>query len=329
MKIVLDGPIGRRGAPTIRQRLGRRATLLELADDEAPAERAAKLAEAEVLIGMRFDKTLPPTPRLRLLQLAVSGLDLVDLSAVPAGVAVCNVYEHGTSISEYVLAAMLHWTLELARRDAAFKAGSWSEGPHMGGPMRGELAGKTVGLVGYGNIGRAVAERARAFGMRIEALTRTPRPIVPRADWLGGYGDLMRLLANADFLVIACPLDVATRGLIDAKAFAAMKPEAVLINIARGPIVAEDALYAALAERRIAGAVLDVWYQYVERDKPDIRPSRHPFHALTNVVMTPHIGGWTEGQQSRRWAKIVENLQRWLDGKELLNQVHPLPRAAP
>ena len=145
-------------------------------------------------------------PQLRLIQLPVAGLDQVDLAAVPAGVPVCNVFEHELGIAEYVLAAMLHLTVDLAGRDARFKAGSWAESPLQGAPTRRELAGQTVGCIGYGHIGRAVAVRARAFGMRVMALTASGRTGDPAPDWSGGPAELDRLLEAADFLLIACPL---------------------------------------------------------------------------------------------------------------------------
>jgi phosphoglycerate dehydrogenase-like enzyme len=145
--------------------------------------------------------------------------------------------------------------------------------------------------------------------------------------------------------VIACPLTAATLGLIgraelarmrkDAVAatdsspisksaeLARMRKDAVLINVARGPIVDEDALFAALRERTIGGAVLDTWYRYPSGADGSIRPSRHRFHDLDNVVMTPHCSGRTEGLTTRRFAVIADNLERLVTGELLVNQVHP------
>jgi phosphoglycerate dehydrogenase-like enzyme len=159
--------------------------------------------------------------------------------------------------------------------------------------------------------------------MRILAIAATPRPLEPAPDWLGGPGELDHLLEAADFVVVACPLSEATRGLIGKAELDRMKPGAVLINVARGPIVDEDALFAALRARRIGGAALDTWYRYPEGDDPALRPSRHPFHEQGNVVMTPHCSGWTEGLMARRFALICDNLERLQAGRPLLNQVHP------
>ncbi len=294
--------------------------LFEVAD---PAASAAAFAAADVLVTVELGSGLPPMPNLKLVQLPVAGLDAVDLDAVPAGCPVCNTFEHEIGISEYVLAAMLHGTVDLTGRGARFKAGSWDDSPRRSAPFRPELAGKTVGCVGYGHIGQAVAVRARAFGMRVMAVVGRPRPLEPAPDWLGGPDQLDRLLEASDFVLIACPLTAATQGLIGAEQLARMRSDAVLINVARGPIVDEDALFAALGERTIGGAVLDTWYRYPSGADASIRPSRHPFHELENVVMTPHCSGWTEGLMERRFTVIADNLERLVAGQPLVNQVHP------
>jgi phosphoglycerate dehydrogenase-like enzyme len=118
------------------------------------------------------------------------------------------------------------------------------------------------------------------------------------------------------------PAERGDARLIGADELARMKPDAVLINVARGPIVGEDALYQALLERWIGGAVLDTWYRYPGPGDQGVRPSRHPFHELANVVMTPHCSGWTEGLIERRFAVIADNIERLRDGRPLLNRVH-------
>jgi phosphoglycerate dehydrogenase-like enzyme len=272
MKIVLNGPVARAGATILRDRFGAAAQIAEV-DHRAADDRAVSaLAQAEVLVSVDFGAQLPPTPHLRLLHVPAAGLDALDLGVVPDRCRVCNVFEHEIGISEYVMAAMLHHVVDLAGKSARFKAGSWADSPRVAAPFRPELAGKTVGCIGYGHIGRAIARRAKAFGMRVMALARTPRELDPPPDWLGEPGQLPALLEAADFVVIACPLNAATRGMIGAAELAEMRPEAVLINVARGPIVDEDALYQALLMRTIRGAVLDTWYQYPD---PAI-PTRDP-----------------------------------------------------
>ena len=323
MKIVLNGPVAQAGAAILRDRFGRDADIVEV-DHRAVDDRAiSAFAEAEVLVSVDFDASLPPAPKLRLVHVPAAGLDALELAAVPDGCRVCNVFEHEIGISEYVMAAMLDDVIDLAGKSARFKAGSWAESPRLAAPFRPELAGKTVGSIGYGHIGRAIARRARAFGMRVMALARTRRDLDPPPDWLGEPAQLPTLLEASDFVVVACPLNEATRGMIGQAELAHMKPDAVLINVARGPIVDEDALYRALSTRAIRGAVLDTWYRYPGPGDSGVQPSRHPFHELDKVVMTPHCSGWTEGLMERRFAVIADNIERLCDGRALLNQIHP------
>jgi len=285
--------------------------------DTSP-ELARSLAEADAMIAMRFTADTPPTPRLRLLQLPGAGFDQIDFDAVPPGCAVCNVFEHEIGIAEYVCVAMLEWVIGFARMDANLRLGDWRDSLFVDGPVHGELFGSTVGIVGYGHIGREVARRARAFGMRVIAATRTPRDD-DLVDEIMGLDRLNDLLGAADFVVLAVPLVPATRGLIGAAELAAMKEGGVLVNVARGAVVDEDALYAALRDRTIGGAVIDVWYRYPERPGEPVMPSRHPFQALDNVYMTPHASGWTDGLIARRARVIAANLDRFARGEPLLN----------
>jgi phosphoglycerate dehydrogenase-like enzyme len=131
---------------------------------------------------------------------------------------------------------------------------------------------------------------------------------------------LHEVLAESDFVVIAVPLQDDTIGLIDAAALRAMKPGAFLVNVARGPVIDEDALYEALRDRAIGGAALDVWYRYPD-NKVSGRASTRPFHELDNVIVTPHIAGWTEGTFRHRWEAIDDNLRRLATGEPLVNVV--------
>jgi phosphoglycerate dehydrogenase-like enzyme len=233
---------------------------------------------------------------------------------------VCNCFEHEIGIAEYVLATMLEWSIGIRRLDDKFRQGSWA-GSYLLGPRHGEVFGKAVGILGYGHIGREVARRARAFGMRVTCCTRTPRPD-DLADEVLGRDRLPDVLASSDFVVVALPLTDDTRGLLNEAALASMRPSAVLINVARGAIVDEEALYTALKERRIAGAILDVWYRYPPRRRPEPTwPSAFPFHDLDNVLMTPHASGWTDGLLVRRNRAMATNLNRLARGEPLLNVV--------
>lgn len=323
MTILLNGPVARRGVEFVQSFYAGEVNVEEITGEENDAERAQKFADTDVLVTVNFGRDLPPTPKLKLIHLPASGLELIDVEAVPEGCRVCNAFEHDIGISEYVMSAMLRFTVDLDRRSDRFKAGDWQDTPQLFGDFRPELSGKTFGCIGYGTIGRAVAKRAKAFGMRIMAVTRLPRPFDPEPDWLGGFGLTEALIEESDFILVACPLNDQTRGLLGERYLGAMKPSAILINVARGPVVDEDALFEVLKSQKIGGAALDTWYHYPTPDNVDVKPSRHPFQDLDNVIMTPHCSGWTEGLIGRRFAVIIDNVERLRDGRDLVNQVFP------
>ncbi len=292
----------------------------------APSDRdddiAPLLREADVLISPRFTPALRDVARkLRLIQTVGAGTDQIDFRAVPGTATVCNVYGHEVGIAEYALMTMLALNRDLIGMDKRLRQGDWSDHDY-GRPQR-ELSGRTVAVIGLGHIGGEVARYAARFGMRVIAIARTPDPM--RAEWasvsyLGGPADLLSVLAAAEFVVVAVPLAAETVDFIAEREFAAMKEDAILINVARGGVVKEEALYRALRDRTIAGAAIDVWYRY-QTGAERCPPAHYPFDALTNVIMTPHVAGWTEGTVKKRWVAINENLRRLGSGEPLLNVV--------
>lgn len=272
--------------------------------------------EADALIATHFTPNLPATPKLRLVQVPGAGFDGIDMAVIPHNVRVCNVYEHEAGVSEYVMLTMLEAAHRVSSADQAIRRGDWSRSSRYGGEADGELAGKTVTVVGLGRIGRAVARRAKAFDMRVMSANRTAREREPDIDRAVGLDRLNVVLADSDFVVLSCALTPETRGLIGASAFAAMKPNAVVINVARGPVIDEEALWQALSQKRIGGAVIDTWWRYPETPQDDIEAWPHRFDQMENTILTPHIAGWTDGTISRRTRFMARNLDRLArDGK--------------
>ncbi len=272
------------------------------------------LRQADVVVGNRLDASMPVPGRARLYQVCATGYDRIDLDLLPAGVTVCNCYGHEQAIAEYVMAAILARRIPLADADARLRQGQW---PYRAGSpdgLHGEIGAATLGLLGYGHIGRAIAQRAQAFGMRVLAANRSPVPLSDTVDAWYGLQDLERFYADADFIVVSLPLLDGTHGLVDAAAFARMQPHAVLVNVGRGPVVDEQALYDALSRRRIGGAVIDTWYQYPAAAGQAAAPSRLPFAELDNVLMTPHMSAWTDGTIRRRARAMAANVDACFSG---------------
>jgi phosphoglycerate dehydrogenase-like enzyme len=318
MNILLVGEAANH-AGRLRTRLAEPHRILAAGDPGSEAF-ASLLDQAEVAISLRFERGFPPARRLRLLHVPGSGTDAVDFRALPPACVVCNVYEHEVPIAEYVLLAMLEWVIRYAEMNIAFRSDSWSEAYRSRTP-HDELAGKTLGVLGYGRIGRAIARRAGAFDMRILALSRTAGEADDLVAAFFGRDRMGPFLESCDFLVIACPLTKETQGMLGRSEIERMKRSAVLINVSRAEVVDEASLFEALQTRRLAGAVLDVWYDYPGSGEDRTAPSRFPFQDLPGVYATPHSSAWTRQLFERRWAVIADNIDRFAGGRPLVNVV--------
>jgi len=319
VKVAFAGVFAGQVADRVRARL-RIPCEVTLTDDR---ETVARLGDIDVLVSMAFTREMAvAAPRLRLVQVPGAGLDRIDRGALAPGTALANAYGHDVGIAEYVIGAMLAVTRTFCRIDADLRRGRWDSvwsGAPV--PLWPELAGKTLGIIGYGRIGQAVARRALAFDMDVLAIRRdASRPDPHRLAFLRGPAALDEVLGRADYLAITLALTPDTRGLIGASQLARLRPTAVLVNVARGEVVDEDALYDALHRRVIAGAALDVWYRYPSGEEPT-HPGHRPFHELPNVLMTPHVSGWTEGMMDARAGVIAENIHRTARGEAPVNHI--------
>jgi phosphoglycerate dehydrogenase-like enzyme len=286
------------------------------------ARLAAVAPAADILVSNHWRADYPAAPKIRLVQSVATGTDLFDLPALPKGCTICNAFGHETAIAEYVVMAMLALHHRFFQISAEFRErGSWATSWVEGGVPHGEVRGTTLGIVGYGRVGREVARRAASFGCCILAANRSPRERDPEVAQIYPLAELDRMLPECDTVAMCTALGPETTGLITAQRLALMKPSAFLINIARGPVIDEDALYSALRDNRLGGAAIDVWWQYPTPQEPNRRGSRHPFHALPNTIVTPHNSGWTGGMVRRRWDEIADNIARFVRGDSLINVV--------
>ncbi len=321
MKTLFLGGLAARVAPRILAEMTQEVEPTALADLTDTQRLIPALAEAEIIVGHIWRPDFPEAPRLKLLQAATAGVDMIDLPSLPRGITLCNVFGHEPAIAEYVLMTMLALTHRLFDTVKSFRGGSWAAHQPAGGAPHGEVFGKTIGIVGYGRIGREVAKRAVGFGCKIIAANRSP--VADRGDASEIYplSELDRMLPQCDALLIAAGLAPETMGLLDARRLSLMKPTALLINIGRAAIVDEKALYEALNGNRLGGAALDVWWHHWSPEHSERPPSRFPFHELPNVLMTPHCSGFTEGTADRRWGELAGNLDRFVRGEPLINVV--------
>jgi phosphoglycerate dehydrogenase-like enzyme len=284
--------------------------------------KPSSAAETDILVGNHWRAEYPSAPQVRLVQSVATGIELFDLAALPKGATVCNAFGHETAIAEYIVMAMLALHHRFFQIAGEFRErGSWASSWVQSGAPHGEVRGSTLGIVGYGRVGREVARRAAPFGCRILAANRTAREAEPEVERIYPLSELDRMLPECDTVALCTALGPETTGLIDAHRLSLMKPTAFLINIARGQVIDEDAVYAALRDHQIGGAALDVWWQYPTAAEPNRRGSHHAFHELPNVIATPHNSGWTGGMVRRRWDEIADNINRFVRGDSLTNIV--------
>ncbi|MES2186837.1 MAG: NAD(P)-dependent oxidoreductase [Pseudomonadota bacterium] len=304
-------------APRLRALLGPAHAVEALAGFPA---RGDIRADVVITNGIRADEAA--RLHCRLLHVPGAGWEQIACAALPAGTTVCNVHGHEVPIAEFTLHALLEHYLQPWLYPARLDAAAWAQSYAARAP-HDEAYGKTVAILGFGHIGQEIARRARACGMQVIAVTRSGRQ--GAADLAHEYAAVPALdavLPRVQALVVCCPLDDSTRGLVGAAQLALLPPQALLVNIARAEVVEEQALYEALQQQRLGRAVLDVWYQYPKKGEPPVNPSRWPLHELPNVRATPHISAITPALLDRRYSLMARNIQRLEQGLPLDNVIY-------
>ncbi len=280
--------------------------------DRTPPERILEhAAGAEVLLSNKVvigAAEMEALPDLRYIGVQATGFNIIDVeTARRRGIVVTNVPAYGTqSVAQHVFALLFELARGVAWHAGRVRQGAWTNCPDFTfqETPQVELADKTFGIVGYGDIGRAVARMAAAFNMRVLVNTRTPRP----GEGSGvSFVNLEQLFAEADVISLHCPLTAQTEKLVNAERLRLMKPSAYLINTARGPLIEEESLAAALWKREIAGAGLDV----LAKEPPS---ADNPLLDAPNCFITPHLAWATLASRQRLMDTLVANLQAFIAG---------------
>jgi len=320
--VVLVGRMASGFARDLTRRIRHAHTLTQVPDAARIEEFTAEMAAAEVLVGWPLtDALIARAPNLKLAQASGAGLDGLDPARLPPGVRLANTFHHEAAIAEYVLMAMLYLTRKPHAYDALLRHGNWRDSCIWGErPVLRELRGQTAMLLGIGHIAREVALRAKAFGVRLIGVSRREEA-EPHFDEVIPWSNWRERLPETEFLIPCCPLTPETEGLVNADVYARLPNSAHVINMARGRVLDEEATYEALRSGRIAGAALDVWYQYPTAENEPQFPSRLPFHELPNVLMSPHNSAWTLPTIEGRIEDIAENINRLVEGRELLHRL--------
>lgn len=309
-RVLLTSPIH----PALRPVLAQHCDVV-LAPDTSAATLTRLIADAE---GLVVRAQLPATlfehaPRLRAVVRHGVGLDMIPVEAATArGIPVANLPGSNTqAVVEYCLAAMLQLRRGLATLDARLRSDGWATARPLADSGT-ELGGSTLGIVGVGAIGGRLASIGSAMGMRVLGLTRRPDGLPPGVQ----AADKRLLFAESDVVVLCCPLNEQTRGLVDASTLATMKRHALLINVARGPVIDTPALLAALREGRLGGAALDV------HDRQPLTGSEPAFDA-PNLLLTPHVAGITDTSMRAMSEGAIATLLALLRGERPANVVNP------
>ncbi|MCR8911836.1 D-2-hydroxyacid dehydrogenase [Barnesiella sp. ET7] len=287
-------------------------------DRTAVDEIVERAAEADIVLTNKTPlsaATLDKLPRLRYIGVLATGYNIVDIEAAKErGIVVTNIPSYSTdSVAQMVFAHILNIASDVATHSQSVKAGDWARCKdfcYLKSPVF-ELAGKAIGIVGFGHIGSAVARIAHAFGMKVLAKTSKSREALP--DYVTPV-DWETLLAESDVITLHCPLTDSTRNLVNADAIARMKPTAIVINTGRGPLVNEHDLAEALNCGRIKAAGVDVLSQ--EPPRPD-----NPLVAARNCYITPHIAWATLEARERLMQIAADNIRQYIAGN-IVNQVN-------
>lgn len=304
----------------LRERLCDRAKLIL---DRPDAEQA----DYELLVdGLPTPDDLTRSPRLRAVIVPWAGVPIETLELLRdfPRIALHSLHYNPGPTAEMALALLLAAAKLVVPFDRRFRQHHW--GPIYPGRHNGVLLdGKTALILGYGRVGQRIAAGCRGLGMRVIAIRRTARPD-PEVE-VHGIDALAQWLPRADVLMICLPHTRATTALIGERELGLLPADAILVNVARGPIVDEAALYQALNSQRLFGAGLDVWYQYPTQTERDtdapVAPSRFPFHSLDNVVMMPHRAGWSEETEGLRIRHLADLLNAAACDEPIPSRVDP------
>lgn len=330
--ILIVGEYGKIFITPLREALGDQWSIHHCTIEQTKAELLDLVSKASILV-VTAELTYSKDPQLiqdlikagkqlQLIQVTFSGMEWLNQDWLAESCRVCNTNQHSEPIAEYVMLGILEFAVNMRLMDRELRQGRWTYGGSIvRGKKHSEIQNKTIGFIGYGHIAKRVTELATPFGMKFLAISRNPKQDA-RLVWWKDSSHLDELLGESDYILITSPLSDSTRDMINERTLKKMKPTGVIINVARGPIINEAAIYQALKNRQIGGALLDVWYQYASTENLEMPPSVFPFHELDNVIMTPHTASWTDDLDTRRIDSVTKNIQNFINKKPLVEIVY-------
>jgi phosphoglycerate dehydrogenase-like enzyme/ribonuclease HI len=286
-----------------------------------------QISKAEVIVGGELaEEDLRIAKNLELFQIPFAGVDKVNLEAFKKfpKITVCNTHGNNHAVSEHAICLLLALAKNLVNNDRDLRKGKWHG--FITKETTIQLHGKNLGIIGLGSIGLEIAKRALSFGMNIYAIKRSFQK-EKKLDkkygltFLGNHEQLEYVIEKSDFIIIAVPLTTKTENMINENILKLMKGK-FLINIGRGNIIDEKALYQNLKNGNLAGAAIDTWYQYPDKNHREVLPSKYSFHELSNIIMTPHNAGYSDKAVEENILSVYRNISRIFHGEKPENIIN-------
>ncbi len=306
----------------IRKIIGNEATIVQL---DGNLEEMLEIDPDIIASGRVSNEFIRGASSLKMIQTFGAGIDKIgrDAAIEREDLIVCNNHTNAEEVAEYTMMLLLATAKHIRHSDSNIRQGNWKFA--WGGPLPNiELRNKTCLIVGLGNIGTEVAKRLKGFNLQIYAATRSGEVKTSGlVDRVVCVEDIIEVLPIVDFIILSLPLTPNSKGLVDSTFLKAMKSNAILVNISRGQIIDEEALYIALKENQIGGAALDVWWDYPAKwgGSGKMPSEKFPFHELDNVLLSPHRAAYSENIMNDQTIFVAENILRYIRGEKPQNQV--------
>lgn len=284
-----------------------------------PKERIEVIKEASALITNAISsEELDIAKNLGFIQVPFAGVDTFNLNELfKRNIMVANVHSNSTSVAEFAFTLLLTLAKDIVRGDRDLRRGYWHG--WVGKEPNIELEGKTVCIVGFGSIGKKIANFAKAFGMKVVGVKRTLET-VPQEFEMYSQDNLKKAVSKADFVVSTLPLTLETKGIFNREIFEAMRGK-YFVNVGRGLVVNEEDFFEALKNKVLKGAAIDTWWVYPEKPMQYAFPSKYPIWQLDNIIMTPHGAGQSDQSVIKMWLEATLNVVKYLKGEKPDNLV--------
>ena len=337
MNVVLLGRMPSAGEERMKGLISPEHTVYSIREPGDASSRMDIISTADVIVGGPITPAIAEAAqKLKLVHVFRGGIDGLGIEHLPDRVAIANTFHHEIGVAEFAILACLTLPRRIGEYDARLRKGDWSGSVMWGAPPEYlSLAESTVVLVGAGHIGGAILERLKSFGSKIIVVSRNPeereRVVAERESVAGddgriefvSYDQFHDALGRADLVVLSVRLAPNTTNLISSAELQIMKPTSYLVNVSRGGVVDQHALYDALRSKSIAGAASDVWYNYPTSVDESCPPSDAPLFELDSMLLSPNRSSWTNQMLEGRIRDVAENVVRLSEDRELINLVKP------